>query len=209
MAGPIEYAPLKPVRDPVKLWGRSGFRKFRVSTVSDLQWTASELLGNRGIQIIDLKAVTFLLEESRWKLWPPHGESLAARLDESNWRLFVGQAPICVMLYHISRRVPPIAKDLGSQDMSSHSTDGLVALLGQPLVPKILCVIVVNLEGAVVDVSCRSGAQKETVVVYHCIPKVKMAKHGHNLSLAVLHYTPSQDNDLDRQGTSTPQVSIM
>lgn len=69
------------------------------------------------------------------------------------------------MLHHISRRVPPIIKDLAPKNMPPNTPDALIPLLSQPLVPHVLGIVVVDLKGAVVDVRGLAGRHEEGVVV--------------------------------------------
>lgn len=67
-------------------------------------------------------------------------------------RLLIDQIAICIMLDHEARDIPPVVEDLGAEDVAADAPDGVVLLLGEPLVAQQLGVEVVDLEAGVVHV---------------------------------------------------------
>ena len=76
----------------------------------------------------------------------PDRQSFMSGGSVSQWRFFVDEVTICIMLNHVARRVPPVIEDLRAEDMPANAPDGLVVLLGEPLVAEGLGVEIVHFE---------------------------------------------------------------
>lgn len=74
-----------------------------------------------------------LLQESQRNFGSPDSQGLMARRQNSNWSVLIDQIAISVVFNHVSCWVPPVVKNLGSQNMPAHAPDGLIALTGEPL----------------------------------------------------------------------------
>lgn len=85
------------------------------------------------------------------------------------------------MLNHIPVRIPPVVKNLRSQNVPSYAPDRLVALLGQPLVAQHLCVIIVHLERTVVYMTGVAGRHEEAVMVDIVLTTVYVREHSNRL----------------------------
>jgi len=70
--------------------------------------------------------------------------------------------------------------------MPPDTPDRCVALLVQPLVTKVLCVVVVNLKAAVVNVARRIGAHEEGMVVHRIITSIDVREYSDVLRLLAI-----------------------
>ena len=129
---------------------------------------------------------TQLMKESLWNLRSPHSKSLITSLSKSNRRLIINLIPIRIMLNHESRWIPPVIEQLRPKDMPSDTPDRLVAFLLQPLVAEVLCVEIMDFEGAVVDVRCFGLVQEEAMVVYVFGASVDVSEERNVLLRSVL-----------------------
>lgn len=96
----------------------------------------------------------------------------------SNRRLVVDQIAIGIVLNHITSSIPPVVKNLTTQDVPADTPHALVPLGRQPLMAKLLRVEVVHLERTVVDVRFLSLAQEDCVVIDVVSASVNVSKDG-------------------------------
>lgn len=89
------------------------------------------------------------------------------------------------MFHHIPRRIPPVIEYLTSKDMPANTPHALVPLLREPLVAHVLGVVVVHLEGTVVDVRGIAGRHEEGVVVDVCLAAVDVREDANQFLLAI------------------------
>lgn len=82
-----------------------------------------------------------------------------ARGAVAHGRILIDEIAIGVVLDHEAVDVPPVVEDLGAEDVPADAPDGLVFLLGEPLVAQRLGVEVVHFKGAVVHVLVDVGGQ--------------------------------------------------
>lgn len=90
------------------------------------------------------------------------------------------------MLNHIPSRIPPVVKDLRSEDVPAHTPHRLIFLIGKPLVSKLLSVEIMNLERAMMNMCRRVGADEEAVVVYIVAATINVSEKCDVLLLAIL-----------------------
>jgi len=126
-----------------------------------------------------------LIKEPLRHFWTPDSQRLIAGGTITNRSLLIDDVAVDVVLNHVMRSVPPIVEDLRSEDVSPDAPDGLVALLGQPLVTQHLSVVVVYLERAVVYVARLVGAHEEGMVVDVVVAAVDVREDGHVLLRSV------------------------
>ena len=90
------------------------------------------------------------------------------------------------MLDHVPYGVPPVIKDLRTQDMKANDPHAPIVPLGEPLVAQALRVEVVDLERRVMRMGTLSGIgrEKEGVVIHRLGPAVLVHEGGHYHRLA-------------------------
>lgn len=92
------------------------------------------------------------------------------------------------MFHHVARCIPPIVENLRSKNVTPNAPDRLVAFLRQPLVSQVLGIIIMNLEGAVMNVGrWRVCTQEEAVVIRRRRAEIEVRKRGHHMFLTVFH----------------------
>jgi hypothetical protein len=127
-----------------------------------------------------------LFQKPRWDFGAPDCQRFVSRWTIPDRCLVIDQIAIGIMLNHISSRIPPVVKDLRSEDVPAHTPDRLILLVGKPLVSKLLSVKVMNLERAMMDMRSRIGADEEAVVVYIIAATINMSEKRDVLLLAIL-----------------------
>lgn len=145
---------------------------------------------------------THLLQEGLGNLGSPNGQGLVARGQNTNRGILIDEIAVGVMFNHVACWIPPIVENLGSQNMSAHAPDGLIALPGQPLMSQVLGVIVMDLKGAMVHMRVTwADAEKERVVVRVLLAQVQVHKCSHIRSVTVMfHVKQISGNDIEIRG---------
>ena len=87
-----------------------------------------------------------LLKECLRDFWAPNSKTLISSRPVSYGRVLIYQIAVCIMLHHISRGVPPVIKNLASEDVSADTPHAFIAFACQPVVAELLCIEVVDFE---------------------------------------------------------------
>lgn len=115
-------------------------------------------------------------------------QAVRARLGALGRVAHVQQVSVDVVLQHKLARVEPVVKDLAAHDVPPDAPAVLVALVPQPVVAEDLCVVVVRLETAVVDVRRERALEEEEAVVVDLLAAlVEPEKDGLVLARLVVH----------------------
>lgn len=134
----------------------------------------------------------------------PNGQRLISSGTVSDRRLVSHQVPICIMLNHVTSRVPPVVKDLGTENMPSHTPHRLVSLPCEPIVPQLLGIEVVNFKGAVVNMRSLVRAHEEGMVVNGVASLVDVGKHCDVDFLAVFFHV----EEIARDEVEIPGIEV-
>ena len=82
------------------------------------------------------------------------------------------------MLDHVSRRTPPIVKNLRAQNVAAYAPDRGIALFAQPLMAELLGIVIMHFEGTVVDVRGGVCGHEESMVVYRFVAAIYVCEDG-------------------------------
>lgn len=129
-----------------------------------------------------------LLQEPSRNFWSPNSQRLITRRTISNGCLIIHQISIRIVLNHITGSIPPIIKDLRTENVSADTPNRLVAFVRQPLMSQFLCIKIMDLEGTMVNVGCGVCAHEETVVIDVLISPIDMREQRDILLVAFIFH---------------------
>src|SRR5436305_2230500 len=124
-----------------------------------------------------------LIKECFWNIATPNVQHLIFCWSSSNRIFIINKVAVSIMFDHESVYIIPVIKNLTTKNVTANTPTQFITLLLKPLMSKKLCVEVMNLKGAVMDMDGRLFLAKEGVMINVILTAIEVEKTGDILAI--------------------------